>query len=73
LACCDRLDRLPNDPAMLALTRAASQAALGDFPGAVQLAREVASGRIASNEERRRQATEMAALFQAEKLWITAR
>jgi hypothetical protein len=73
LACCDRLDRLPNDPAMLALTRAASQAALGDFPGAVQLAREVASGRIASNEERRRQATEMAAFFQAEKLWITAR
>jgi hypothetical protein len=73
LACCDRIDRLPNDPAMLALTRAACQGALGDFPAAVQLAREVASGRISANEELRRQATEMEASFQAEKVWITAR
>jgi tetratricopeptide (TPR) repeat protein len=72
LACCDRLDRLPNDPAMLALTRAVSQAALGDFPAASQLALDVASGRIPSNEERRRQATEMAASFKANKLWLTA-
>jgi tetratricopeptide (TPR) repeat protein len=73
LASCDRLERMPNDPPMLALTRAASQAALGDFPAAVRLARDVASGQIPSNEERRRQATEMAASFEAGKLWITAR
>jgi tetratricopeptide (TPR) repeat protein len=73
LACCDRLDRMTHDVAMLALTRAASQAALGNFPVALQLAQEVASGVVPSTDERRRQATEMAASFQAQKAWITSR
>ncbi|MEY4490043.1 MAG: hypothetical protein RIQ79_2551 [Verrucomicrobiota bacterium] len=73
LACCDRLDRMPNDAAMLALTRAASKAALGDFPAALQLAKDVASGVVPATEDRRRQASEMAASFQAQKVWVTAR
>jgi hypothetical protein len=73
LACCDRLDRMPHDVAMLALTRAACQAALGNFPTALQLAQDVASGVVPSNDDRRRQASEMAASFQAQKVWITAR
>jgi hypothetical protein len=73
LSCCERLEKMPNDLAMLALTRAAAQAALGDFPAASQLARDVASGRIPSNEERRRQATDMAAAFQAGKVWVAIR
>jgi hypothetical protein len=73
LACCDRLDRMPNDAAMLALTRAASKAALGDFPAALQLAKDVASDVVPATEDRRRQASEMAASFQAQKVWVTAR
>jgi hypothetical protein len=73
LSVCDRLEKMPHDVAVLALTRAASMAALGDFPAAVQLAQDVASGRIQANDERRRQATEMTASFQAQKIWITAR
>lgn len=73
LSCCDRLEKMPHDIAVLALTRAASMAALGDFTAAVQIARDVAEGRIQANDERRRQAAEMAASFQANKVWITAR
>jgi tetratricopeptide (TPR) repeat protein len=73
LSVCDRLEKMPHDVAVLALTRAASMAALGDFTVAVQLAQDVASGRIQANDERRRQATEMTASFQANKIWITAR
>jgi hypothetical protein len=57
---------------MLALTRAVSQAALGDFPAALQIALDVRSGRIPSTEQQRSQATEMAASFEANKLWVTA-
>ena len=58
---------------MLTITRAASQAALGDFASAVRLANDVASGVIPADDARRRQAVEMVATFKAEKLWISMR
>jgi tetratricopeptide (TPR) repeat protein len=73
LSCCERLARMQHDEAMLALTRAAALAATGDFASALRYANDVASGTIKSNDERRRQAAEMVAVFQAGKLWITAR
>ena len=73
LSVCDRLERLPHDAVMLTITRAASQAALGDFASAVRLANDVASGVIPADDARRRQAVEMVATFKAEKLWISMR
>ncbi|MEY4488722.1 MAG: hypothetical protein RIQ79_1230, partial [Verrucomicrobiota bacterium] len=42
-------------------------------PAALQLAKDVASGVVPATEDRRRQASEMAASFQAQKVWVTAR